>query len=90
MSLLGQGFPDTARRAEIIGLWGAVTALAVVAGPLLGGALTDGFGWPAIFLINLPLGVIALVTGLQGDPGVGRPGVRGGRPVRTGARCLSG
>ncbi|MET9966662.1 MFS transporter [Streptomyces sp. NPDC006356] len=66
LSLLAQGFPDTARRAKMIGLWGAVTALAVVTGPLLGGALTESFGWPAIFLINLPLGIIALVTGLRG------------------------
>jgi MFS family permease len=59
---------------------GGTTALAVVAGPLLGGALTDGFGWSASFLINLPLRVIAI----KGDPGVGRPGARGDRPVRTG------
>ncbi|MDT0347519.1 MFS transporter [Streptomyces litchfieldiae] len=66
LSLLAQGFPDPARRARIIGLWGAVTALAVVLGPLLGGALTDTFGWPAIFLINLPLGALALIVGLRG------------------------
>lgn len=50
----------------MIGLWGACVALAVVVGPLVGGVLTDAFGWPSIFLINLPLGAIALVAGWRG------------------------
>ncbi|MEV0373029.1 MFS transporter [Streptomyces sp. NPDC050636] len=66
LSLLAQGFPDQARRARMIGLWGAVSALAVVLGPLLGGLLTQGPGWPYIFLINVPLGLIALVAGAKG------------------------
>jgi EmrB/QacA subfamily drug resistance transporter len=66
LSLLAQGFPDQARRAKMIGLWGACGALAVVLGPLLGGLLTDSVGWPAIFLINVPLGVVALTAGSKG------------------------
>ncbi|MEU1629700.1 MFS transporter [Streptomyces sp. NPDC020096] len=66
LSLLAQGFPDQAKRAKMIGLWGACSALAVVLGPLLGGVLTDSVGWPAIFLINVPLGVIALFAGAKG------------------------
>ncbi|MER5546055.1 MFS transporter [Streptomyces sp. NPDC002589] len=66
LSLLAQGFPDQAKRARMIGLWGACSALAVVLGPLLGGALTDSVGWPAIFLINVPLGLIALTAGIKG------------------------
>ncbi|WEO95188.1 MFS transporter [Streptomyces sp. FXJ1.172] len=66
LSLLAQGFPDQAKRARMIGLWGACSALAVVLGPLLGGALTDSVGWPAIFLINVPLGLIALTAGVKG------------------------
>ena len=66
LSLLAQGFPDQAKRAKMIGLWGACSALAVVLGPLLGGVLTDSVGWPAIFLINVPLGGIALFAGAKG------------------------
>ncbi|MEU8975346.1 MFS transporter [Streptomyces monashensis] len=66
LSLLAQGFPAEAKRARMIGLWGACSALAVVLGPLLGGALTDSVGWPAIFLINVPLGIIAITAGIKG------------------------
>ncbi len=66
LSLLVQGFPERGQQAKMIGLWGACVALAVVVGPLVGGVLTDLFGWPAIFLINLPLGVIAIVAGRRG------------------------
>lgn len=66
LSLLVQGFPARRQQARMIGLWGACVALAVVVGPLVGGVLTDAFGWPSIFLINLPLGAIALVAGWRG------------------------
>jgi EmrB/QacA subfamily drug resistance transporter len=66
LSLLVQGFPEKRQQARMIGLWGACVALAVVVGPLVGGVLTDAFGWPAIFLINLPLGAIALSAGWRG------------------------
>jgi EmrB/QacA subfamily drug resistance transporter len=66
LSLLVQGFPERRQQARMIGLWGACVALAVVVGPLIGGILTDAFGWPAIFLINLPLGAIAIIAGWRG------------------------
>jgi len=66
LSLLVQGFPERRQQTRMIGLWGACVALAVVVGPLVGGVLTDAFGWPAIFLINLPLGVVAIAAGRAG------------------------
>jgi MFS transporter, DHA2 family, methylenomycin A resistance protein len=66
LSLLVQGFPGRREQARMIGLWGACVALAVVVGPLVGGVLTDAFGWPAIFLINVPLGVVAIAAGRSG------------------------
>ncbi|WP_369201472.1 MFS transporter [Streptomyces sp. PU-14G] len=65
LSLLAQAFSDPARRARMVGVWGGVGSLAVAAGPVLGGVLTEGLGWWAIFLINLPIGVAALLLGAR-------------------------
>lgn len=81
LSLLVQGFPERRQQARMIGLWGACVALAVVVGPLVGGVLTDAFGWPAIFLINLPLGVIAIGAGLRGITESADPAHAGADPV---------
>lgn len=81
LSLLVQGFPEARQQARMIGLWGACVALAVVVGPLVGGVLTDAFGWPAIFLVNLPLGVIALVAGWRGIVESADPAHAGADPV---------
>jgi DHA2 family multidrug resistance protein len=48
-------------QAAAMGLWGVTTLVAPIAGPMLGGVLCDGFGWPVIFLINVP---VAAATGL--------------------------
>ncbi|HET6709242.1 MFS transporter [Amycolatopsis sp.] len=66
VALLAHAYPEPAARAKVMGLWGTVAGCALVLGPLVGGPLTDAFGWPAIFLVNLPLGVIAVLTGRRG------------------------
>jgi len=48
-------------RAKALGVWGAVAGIGSAAGVLLGGVLTAAFGWPAIFLVNVPIGVLVLV-----------------------------
>jgi MFS family permease len=50
-------------------MWGAMGALGASSGALLGGVLTQGFGWPAIFAVNVPLGVAVIVLGLRVIPG---------------------
>ena len=47
-------------RAKYGALFGAVFGLSSVLGPLLGGFVTDNFGWPWIFFLNVPLGLISL------------------------------
>jgi EmrB/QacA subfamily drug resistance transporter len=50
------------RRGRAIGIWSAATTLVTVIGPLLGGALADLGLWRGVFLINLPLGILAIVV----------------------------
>ena len=47
-------------------------ALGASSGALLGGVLTQGFGWQAIFAVNVPLGAIVVVLGLLAIPAISR------------------
>jgi EmrB/QacA subfamily drug resistance transporter len=51
-------------RGTALGLWGATTGAAVAVGPLVGGVLTDGIGWQAIFFVNVPIGAAAIALTL--------------------------
>ncbi|MGI8829317.1 MAG: MDR family MFS transporter [Candidatus Limnocylindria bacterium] len=62
-------------RGKYQGLFGAVFALASILGPALGGVLTDTISWHWIFLINLPLGLVALVVLWRLLPSVSHPEV---------------
>jgi EmrB/QacA subfamily drug resistance transporter len=59
LSIVLAAFPAT-RRAVVVSLWGAVSGLAAAVGPSLGSLLVEHFGWQSAFLINLPLGGVAL------------------------------
>jgi len=61
LAIIGRAFPDEVARARAIGVWAGIGSLALPAGPLLGGALVDWLGWRAIFLINVPIVLAALV-----------------------------
>jgi MFS transporter, DHA2 family, multidrug resistance protein len=56
-SLLRRIFPAD-KQAAAIGLWSMTTVVAPIAGPLLGGQIVDGVGWPWIFFINVPAAVV--------------------------------
>ncbi|HHH0146583.1 TPA: MFS transporter [Yersinia enterocolitica] len=49
------------KTGRVMGMLGTVSALGTALGPSLGGILIAGFGWPAMFLINIPLGLLALL-----------------------------
>jgi EmrB/QacA subfamily drug resistance transporter len=66
LAMLAAAYPGEDRGAAI-GTWAGASALTTAAGPVIAGALIDGFGWPSIFLINLPVaaGAVALAVGFS-------------------------
>ena len=58
LSIIAFTFQDKQKRAQAMGLWSAVFAVAAVFGPLLGGPLIDNFSWRTVFYINVPIGIL--------------------------------
>jgi EmrB/QacA subfamily drug resistance transporter len=63
MALLSMAFPRE-ERARALGIFSGVVGIAVLAGPAVGGAITEGLGWQWIFWINLPIGSIAILMAM--------------------------
>jgi EmrB/QacA subfamily drug resistance transporter len=63
LALLASAFQGR-DRGTAFGVWGATTGAAVAVGPLVGGVLTDGIGWEAIFLVNVPIGIATIAMTL--------------------------
>ncbi len=61
LSIITASLREGAERNRGLGLWGAIGGLGASSGALLGGILTQAFGWPAIFAINVPLGALVIV-----------------------------
>jgi len=61
MSIITNVFTDPRERSRAIGVWGAVVGISLALGPIVGGALTEGVGWRAIFWINVPIAIAAIV-----------------------------
>jgi len=61
LALLSRAYAsDKARRARAVGLWTAAGGIALSAGPVLGGFMVTSLGWASIFMVNLPIGVLAI------------------------------
>jgi MFS transporter, DHA2 family, methylenomycin A resistance protein len=60
LAVITDQYVDKAARARAVGIWAGAGALALVAGPTLGGVLVSDLGWRAVFLINLPIIAVAL------------------------------
>jgi len=61
LSIITATFPPR-QRGMAIGIWAGVSAMALAIGPLLGGLLTQHAGWEWIFIVNVPVGVVAIIV----------------------------
>lgn len=61
MSIIRNVFTDPRERAQAIGVWGGVVGISFALGPVVGGALVDSVGWRSIFLVNVPVGLLAIL-----------------------------
>ena len=87
MAFVGETVPK-AKTGSAMGLLGTMSAVGTALGPSLGGVLIAGFGWRAIFLVNVPLGVLAFVLAYRPLPGDTATRSRPARLASTGrARC---
>jgi DHA2 family methylenomycin A resistance protein-like MFS transporter len=68
LAIVNQLFPDPDERPKAIGVWAGLGGSALVLGPILGGLMVDPLGWRAIFWLNVPLVVAALVGGFATLP----------------------
>src|SRR3954453_9010183 len=81
LALLSAAFPPE-RRGAALGLFSAVTGIAVALGPLVGGAIAEGIDWTWIFWLNVPIGLAGILLVLRkveesygGDTGLAIPGL---------------
>jgi DHA2 family methylenomycin A resistance protein-like MFS transporter len=72
LAIITNAYPVPAERARAVGSWAALTGAALVAGPVVGGVLTESVGWRAIFLVNVPLALISLVITVRLAPETAR------------------
>ena len=77
LAILSNVFTDPTERAKAIGIWSATTGLAVALGPVTGGWLLEHFWWGSVFLVNIPIILVALPLGAvllpsSRDPEAGR------------------
>ncbi len=61
LSMIRQLYPDRGERAQALGVWAAVSGLALAAGPVIGGGLVGVWSWRAVFVFNIAAGVVALI-----------------------------
>ena len=86
MSIIRNVFEDPRERAQAIGVWGAMFGISMALGPVLGGFLVSAISWRAIFLVNLPVVLAAIVLTARVRARVARAAAAAPRPGGPGAR----
>src|SRR5580698_4628189 len=64
LAIIAATFTDARERTAAIGIWGAVSALGLALGPVIGGLVSQHLHWGWIFLINVPVGVVTAVIAI--------------------------
>jgi EmrB/QacA subfamily drug resistance transporter len=90
LSIITSTLPEGRERNRGLALWGAMGALGASSGALLGGALTQWFGWQAIFAVNIPLGAIVVGLGLLAIPKIAPVDAHGRHFDALGAALITG
>lgn len=62
LALLFISYPDSTKRARMLGIWTAIISVATGTGSFIGGLIINYFGWRGIFLINIPLGILTVIS----------------------------
>lgn len=62
LAVITNAYPGHAERARALGVWAGVSALALAAGPVLGGAVVSAAGWRPVFWLNVPIVVAAALA----------------------------
>ncbi len=60
--LITEAFPAR-RRGAVVGVWGAISGVAVGFGPVIGGAIVQGIAWQWVFWVNVPIGIVLITLG---------------------------
>jgi EmrB/QacA subfamily drug resistance transporter len=89
LAIIATSFAEGRERSRALGVWGAMGGVGGSLGVLLGGVLTQAFGWPAIFLVNVPIGVGVIVYG-RGMIPAGRASTAHRHFDATGALLVTG
>jgi EmrB/QacA subfamily drug resistance transporter len=77
LSMIRHLFPDRRDRAQALGVWAAISGLALAAGPVIGGLLIGLWSWRAVFWFNLVFGLLALAGAIAVLPENSDPTPRG-------------
>ena len=81
LSIVNDVFRDPRQRAKAIGAWGGVIGLGIAIGPIAGGLLLAHFWWGSVFLVNVPIVVVALIGTLMLVPDSKNPAVERPDPI---------
>ncbi|MHC8372816.1 MFS transporter [Pseudomonas sp. MDT1-85] len=60
LTLIRLSFEDPDQRKSAVAMWGACGGIAMAAGPVVGGLMIEYFGWRSVFMINIPVGLLAI------------------------------
>ncbi|MFF9113541.1 MFS transporter [Streptomyces sp. NPDC014805] len=90
LALIRQAYQDARARARAIALWTVGGSVAMAAGPVLGGLLTDSAGWRTVFLLNLPVGAAILGLLIRVPRSPRRPAALDGGGQLTAVVTLAG